>query len=300
MIKKTSDSQVSMVHMPMPDETNVFGDIYGGHIMRHVDLAGSMCALRHARMRVVTAAVEHMEFITPAKPGMILTFSASVNMVSNCSMEVGIRIEGENPLNGETLHIGTCYLVFVGVDSEGAPTKLPRICPDSKAALRRMNDATRRMALTRMERKLNSKESNFFHFYFLPETFYLLRFTKTEANFFTYLAELPQDTFITITKEEKSLSLLLAEEYAKPIAKETKDCQYLAGVRVISPKCSNTTGFLSSVSCILGTAKIPVIFINASAKEYIFIPQSSVPLAVETLRSSGHFVEIPTLTDANT
>src|SRR5579872_4385158 len=96
--KSVSQSQVVMARQMMPDDANPWGDVHGGVIMKMVDEAAGSAAIRHARSRVSTVAMDHMSFLHPVHVGDLVTVVASVNDVGRTSMEVGVRVETEDML----------------------------------------------------------------------------------------------------------------------------------------------------------------------------------------------------------
>ena len=103
-------------------DANSSGNVFGGTILRLIDEVGSVVALTHARTNVVTASVDRMDFYSPVYIGDLLRMSASINFVHKTSMEVGVRVEAENPITGEVRHTGTCFLTYVGLDRNRKPT----------------------------------------------------------------------------------------------------------------------------------------------------------------------------------
>ena len=122
-------------------EANLSGHVHGGVIMRLVDNAGGLAAVKHCRSRVVTAAMDEMSFIEPVYLGDIVTVKAQVNDVSRTSMEVGCRVEAENPLSGERRHVSSAYLVFVALDDNGKPREVPSLVLETKEDERRNREA---------------------------------------------------------------------------------------------------------------------------------------------------------------
>ena len=85
------------------------------------DEAAGIAAVKHSRCRVVTAAIDRMTFLHPVYVGQLLTCRASVNAAWHTSMEVGVRVESENPRTGEVMHTSTAYLTMVAVGDDGQP-----------------------------------------------------------------------------------------------------------------------------------------------------------------------------------
>jgi acyl-CoA hydrolase len=120
--KPVSQSQVTMTELVLPTHTNSFGNVFGGVVMSWIDIAAAIAAQRHSAQPVVTASVDDLHFIAPIKLGWVVNLLASVNYVGKTSMEVGVRVNAENPRTGETFHSCSAYLTFVAVDPDtGAP-----------------------------------------------------------------------------------------------------------------------------------------------------------------------------------
>ena len=91
--KNVSNSEVIMHELVLPNETNAHGNIFGGKVMYYMDMCAAMSAYKHARKSVVTASVDRLNFLAPAKMGDILILKSLVNYVSKTSMEVGVKIK---------------------------------------------------------------------------------------------------------------------------------------------------------------------------------------------------------------
>jgi len=122
-------------------EANLAGHVHGGVIMRLVDNAAGLAATKHSGGRVVTAAIDEMSFIEPVFLGDVVTVVAQVNDVGRSSMEVGARIEAENPVTGERRHVSSAYLVFVALDDSGKPREVPHLVDETDEDRRRMREA---------------------------------------------------------------------------------------------------------------------------------------------------------------
>ena len=110
--KKVSESSVTMVEPMKPQDANPAGNVHGGTIMRLIDEAGGIAAHRHARSNAVTASVDRIDFLNPVYVGDILTVRASLNLVGRTSMEIGVRVEAENPITGENVIVMNCIWVL--------------------------------------------------------------------------------------------------------------------------------------------------------------------------------------------
>jgi acyl-CoA hydrolase len=134
-------------------DANSAGFIHGGTVMKLCDEAAGLAAIRHARQRVVTAAVDRLTFLHPVHVGDVLTLSASVNAAWRTSMEVGVRVEAEDPLSGDTRHTSSAYLTMVAVDDQGRATEVPPLAAETATARRREREAQLRRATRLAERE---------------------------------------------------------------------------------------------------------------------------------------------------
>ena len=122
-------------------EANVAGNVHGGVIMHLCDEVAGIAATRHSGRRTVTAAMDRMNFLHPVYVGQLVTVKATVNAAWRTSMEVGVRVESENVVTGETEHTSTAYLTMVALDEENRPARVPPLRPDSTAERRRAREA---------------------------------------------------------------------------------------------------------------------------------------------------------------
>ena len=136
-----------------PAEANIAGFVHGGVVMKLCDEAAGLAAIRFSHARVVTAAVDRMTFLVPIHVGELVTFSASVNAAWRTSMELGVRVEAENPLTGERRHTNSAFLTIVAVDEHGRPVQVPRLQAGDEEAQRRESDAQIRRANRLAERE---------------------------------------------------------------------------------------------------------------------------------------------------
>ena len=154
-----SASQSEMTELILPNDTNTLGNLLGGRLMHFIDLVGAMAAYRHSRRQVVTASMEHIDFIAPVHVGDLLILKASVNRVFNPSMEVGVKVWVENAMLGVTRHVATAYLTFVAVDAQGRSIPVPPMRIETREEQRRFEDAGRRreQRKSEQERKRQNK-----------------------------------------------------------------------------------------------------------------------------------------------
>jgi len=141
MKKKTvKNTHVIMHELILPNDTNLLGNVLGGRVMHLMDMCAAMSAYKHARTAVVTASVDRLDFLAPAKMGEIMILKSSVNYTGKSSMEVGVRIESENPKTGYIYHTSSAYLTFVSLNENGKPKRVDDINPENDNEIRRFNE----------------------------------------------------------------------------------------------------------------------------------------------------------------
>ena len=146
-----------MAEIVFPNDANPLGNMLGGKVMHLIDIAASMSAMRHCRKPVVTASVDSLDFRYPIKVGNMILLKASVNYTHKTSMEVGVRVESENPLTGKRYHTSSAYLTFVALNKRGKPTEVPAVVPETEEEKERFKAAELRRAY-RMENLLKEKK----------------------------------------------------------------------------------------------------------------------------------------------
>jgi acyl-CoA hydrolase len=128
----------------LPNDANTLGNVLGGKVMHLVDLAAALAAVRHSRCAVVTASVDHMNFLHQIHIGQLIILRSSVNRVFRTSMEVGVRVEVENLVSGEIRHTSSAYLTFVAIDKTGSRVAVPQVIPETEDEKRRYEEAGER------------------------------------------------------------------------------------------------------------------------------------------------------------
>jgi acyl-CoA hydrolase len=152
-IKTVKESQVQMVQMALPTDTNRLGNLLGGRLMQWIDIAAAIASSRHTNRVCVTASVDELNFHHPVAQGEVVILQASVNRVFSTSLEVGVRVTKEDLLTGKRTYTNTAYLTFVSIDDEGKPVAAPPIRPETKEEKRRFADAARRREMRLLRRK---------------------------------------------------------------------------------------------------------------------------------------------------
>lgn len=144
--RPVAESEALLAHWMGPVDANAGGNIHGGAVMRLVDEVAGIAAVKFCRRPAVTASMDRMDFLVPLNVGDLVTLKASVNAAWRTSMEIGVRVDAENPVTGETRHSNTAYLTFVALDDAGRPTPVPPARAETPEQERRMREAQQRRA----------------------------------------------------------------------------------------------------------------------------------------------------------
>ena len=151
------ESISEMTEIVLPNDANPLNALLGGRLMHWIDLAGAMAAHRHSRAYVVTASVDHMDFLVPVRVGDFVVLRSSVNRVFHTSMEVGVKAWVENYRADERRHVSSAYLTFVAIDAAGNKIMVPPVIPETEDEKRRYDGAARRREIRRAEYALRDR-----------------------------------------------------------------------------------------------------------------------------------------------
>jgi acyl-CoA hydrolase len=144
--KTVAQSRVTASRLMLPQHANPLGNVHGGEVMKMVDEATGLAAMRHAGCPAVTVAIDAMTFLEPVRIGDFLTLTAELTHAGKTSMEVRVSVSAENPLTGERVHTNWAYLVFVAIDEEGHPVQVPPLIAETDKERARMERARERQA----------------------------------------------------------------------------------------------------------------------------------------------------------
>jgi len=153
LARTVEDSRSVLVQWMGPTDANAGGFVHGGVVMKLIDEVAGVAAVRHSHSRVVTAGADRLTFLLPIHIGNLVTLRASVNAAWRTSMEVGVRVESENPRTGEVRHTNSAYLTMVAIDDDGRPIPVPTLVASSPEDRRREAEAQLRRANRLAERE---------------------------------------------------------------------------------------------------------------------------------------------------
>ncbi|GAC1425300.1 MAG: acyl-CoA thioesterase [Flavisolibacter sp.] len=144
LVKKPSESFTMMTEIVLPNDTNVFGNLMGGRLMYWMDIAAAIAAQRHCNAPVVTASVDNISFENPIKLGNTVHIEATVSRAFKTSMEVHLKVWGEDFTQQFKYKSNEAYYTFVALDTQGKPKIVPELRPGHEEEKRLFEGALRR------------------------------------------------------------------------------------------------------------------------------------------------------------
>jgi acyl-CoA hydrolase len=147
MDKKPAESLIIMTELVLPNDTNLFGNLMGGRLMYWMDIAAALAATKHSGSPVVTASVDNISFETPIKIGNVVHIEAKVTRAFNSSMEVHMKVWGENIIQQHKYKSNEAYYTFVALDPNGKPKTINHLIPETPEEIKLFDGALRRRQL---------------------------------------------------------------------------------------------------------------------------------------------------------
>lgn len=151
--KSVNDSKVETIARMFPSDANPAGNVFGGEILKHIDIAAGIVAHRHCRKNAVTASIDRVDFLKPVFVGNALILNARLTCVRRSSMEIEVRVEAEDIIKGTRTLTGTAFVTSVALDENGRPTPVPPMILKTKDEKKRFADGLKRMRQRIREKK---------------------------------------------------------------------------------------------------------------------------------------------------
>ncbi|MCJ8305805.1 MAG: acyl-CoA thioesterase [Nitrosopumilus sp.] len=151
--KSPSESHAEVIVRMFPSDANPAGNVFGGEILKHIDMVAGIVAQRHSQSNAVTVSMDSVNFLKPVFVGNVLTLNARINYVHNSSMEIEVKAESEDIITGIRTVTGTAFVTFVALDKNGKPMSAPKL------SLKTDEDRTKfEEGKTRMEKRLKNRQ----------------------------------------------------------------------------------------------------------------------------------------------
>jgi len=144
MDKKASESLVVMTELVLPNDTNTFGNLMGGRLMYWMDIASALAAMKHSGSPVVTASVDNISFKNPIKLGNVVHIEAKVTRAFTTSMEVHLKVWGEDALHQYKYKSNEAYFTFVALDPNSNPRPVNQLIVETAEEKELFEGALRR------------------------------------------------------------------------------------------------------------------------------------------------------------
>jgi len=125
--KSPSESHAEVIVRMFPSDANPAGNVFGGEILKHIDMVAGIVAQRHSQSNAVTVSMDSVNFLKPVFVGNVLTLNARINYVHNSSMEIEVKAESEDIITGMRTITGTAFVTFVALDKNGKPMSVPKL-----------------------------------------------------------------------------------------------------------------------------------------------------------------------------
>jgi len=153
--KTPDESHAEVILRMFPSDANPAGNVFGGEILKHIDMVAGIVAQRHSQSNAVTVSMDSVNFIKPVYVGNVLKLNARINYVHNSSMEIEVKAEAEDIVTGIRTITGTAFVTFVALDKNGKPTAVPKLL------LRTDEDRTKfEEGKLRMQERLKNRKKN--------------------------------------------------------------------------------------------------------------------------------------------
>jgi acyl-CoA hydrolase len=143
-VRRAADSVTIMTELVLPNDTNVFGNLMGGRLMYWMDIAAALAAQKHCNAPVVTASVDNISFENPIKLGNVVHIEARITRAFNSSMEIHLKVWGEDLTQQYKYKSNEAYYTFVALDPNRKPRPVPQLSPETEEEKKLFDGALRR------------------------------------------------------------------------------------------------------------------------------------------------------------
>ncbi len=151
--KSADESKVEVIARMFPSDANPAGNVFGGEILKQIDIVAGIVAHRHCRTNIVTASIDRVDFLKPVYVGNALILNARLNCVRKSSMEIEVKVEAEDLIKGTRTLTGTAFVTSVSLDKNGRPAPVPKMILKTRDDRKRFAEGLKRMQRRSRERK---------------------------------------------------------------------------------------------------------------------------------------------------
>lgn len=151
--KSPDESKAEMIVRMFPTNANPAGNVFGGEILRNIDMVAGLVAQRHCQTNAVTVSMDRVNFLKPVYVGNALILNARLNYVHKSSMEIEIKVEAEDLTEGTRTLTGTAFVTFVALGNDGKPIPVPKLTLKTDEDRKKFEEGKIRMEQRIAERK---------------------------------------------------------------------------------------------------------------------------------------------------
>lgn len=151
--KSPAESHAEVIVRMFPSDANPAGNVFGGEILKHIDMVAGIVAQRHSQSNAVTVCMDSVNFLKPIFVGNVLTLNARINYVHNSSMEIEVKAEAEDIVTGIRTVTGTAFVTFVALDNNGKPMHVPKLALKTDDDRKKFEEGKIRMDIRLKNRK---------------------------------------------------------------------------------------------------------------------------------------------------
>ncbi len=144
MDKTVKESEVELSRLVMPEDTNMFNNLYGGRLLEWMDNLASITAVKHCRKKIVTGSIDNLFFLSPIKLSFIVNMKSFITYVTKSTMEIEIDVSSEDLITGEKKLTTKAFFTYVAIDDNGKPSDVPGLILTSDEERKRFNEGALR------------------------------------------------------------------------------------------------------------------------------------------------------------
>ena len=143
--KSPDETKAQVIVRMFPSDANPAGNVFGGEILKHIDMVAGIVAQRHTQSNAVTVSMDSVNFLKPVYVGNVLKFDARINYVHKSSMEIEVSVEAENIESGEETVAARAFVTFVALGKDGRPTSIPKLLLKTDNDRKKFEEGKQRM-----------------------------------------------------------------------------------------------------------------------------------------------------------
>ncbi|MDX1595986.1 MAG: acyl-CoA thioesterase [Nitrosopumilaceae archaeon] len=151
--KSPDETKAQVIVRMFPSDANPAGNVFGGELLKHIDMVAGIVAQRHSQSNAVTVSMDSVNFLKPVYVGNVLKFDARMNYVHKSSMEIEVKVEAEDIASGNETVAANAFVTFVALGKDGRPTPVPKLLLKTDDDRKKFEEGKQRMQQRLLNRK---------------------------------------------------------------------------------------------------------------------------------------------------